>query len=557
MAKVSGSSLIVESLKKEGIKNLFILAGDHILPVLDVMADFDFKFYDTRHEQSAVHMADAWNRITGEPGLSMVTTPGHANAIPGLANAFHHESAVVHISGSAESSNLGMGAMQEIDQVGMAAPVVKGAWQVPSVARIPEYIAMAFRKALSSRQGPVHLTIPIDLQKSLVDDVDVRRYEPDEYRPSNRLQADRTNVDIAIKLLNAAEKPMVFAGTAAGYSSSPDQLREFIDITHLPLFTEDQARGLVSDDHPCCFGFGYLALNEAAKKLREADVVLLLGKKLDFTLNFGNTPPFKHGVKIIQVDPSEADIGRSRGVSVPILGDVGSVLDQFISEVPKYKWKKSSWLEELRLCRDKQDSDLETLAGTSTPMHAMSVHRKLREMIPADACLVFDGGDFNHFARSYYKALSPNKWLYLSTLGMIGTGVPVACAAKIAYPKNQVFLFTGDGSFGFNGMEYDLAVRHDLPFVGIMGNDGVWGIDYHIQIGLYGRPVATTLRQSRYDQVVQALGGHGELVSRPDELEPAVKRSLQSGLPALVNVITKPAISALAAASILKNKESV
>ena len=298
MPKVSGSHLIVESLKKEGIKNLFILAGDHILPVLDVMEDFDFKFYDTRHEQSAVHMADAWNRITGQPGVSMVTTPGHANAIPGLANALHHESAVVHISGSAESENLGMGSMQEIDQIGMAAPVVKGAWQIPSVARIPEYIAMAFRTALSSRKGPVHLTIPIDLQKSLVDENDVRKYEPQEYRASNRLQADRKNVGVAIKLLNEAEKPMIFAGPSAGYSASTEQLSEFIDTTYLPLFTEDQARGLVSDNHPYCFGFGYLALNEAAKKIKEADVVLLLGKKLDFTLNFGNTPPFKVGSKL-------------------------------------------------------------------------------------------------------------------------------------------------------------------------------------------------------------------------------------------------------------------
>ena len=554
MPKVSGSHLIVESLKKEGIKNLFILAGDHILPVLDVMEDFDFKFYDTRHEQSAVHMADAWNRITGQPGVSMVTTPGHANAIPGLANALHHESAVVHISGSAESENLGMGSMQEIDQIGMAAPVVKGAWQIPSVARIPEYIAMAFRTALSSRKGPVHLTIPIDLQKSLVDENDVRKYEPQEYRASNRLQADRKNVGVAIKLLNEAEKPMIFAGPSAGYSASTEQLSEFIDTTYLPLFTEDQARGLVSDNHPYCFGFGYLALNEAAKKIKEADVVLLLGKKLDFTLNFGNTPPFKAGAKIIQVDPSEADIGRSRGVSVPILGDIGSVLDQFISEASKYKWKKSSWLEELRSCKDKQESELEELADDNVPMHAMSVHKRLRKLISPNACFVFDGGDFNHFARSYYPALNPNKWVYLSTLGMIGTGVPVACAAKIAYPDDQVFLFTGDGSFGFNGMEYDTAVRHDLPFVGIMGNDGVWGIDYHIQMGLYQRPVATELRQSRYDQIVQALGGHGELVSHPNQLESAVKRSLESGLPSLINVTTKPAISALAAASILRNK---
>src|SRR5437867_11985498 len=217
MARVTGSHLICKALKLEGVKNIFALAGDHILPVLDVMADQDFRIIDTRYEQAAVHMADVWNRITEQPGVCMYTTPGFANAIPGLTNAMHSEGAVISIAGCADMHDLGKGAQQEIDQVGMAGPMTKGSFMVPDVRRIPEFIRRAMRLAFSGRRGPVHLTIPIDLQEGSVDEEQVVLYEPDEYRAKEAILAHPESVRRAIGLLRQAKKPLVIAGSAAGY----------------------------------------------------------------------------------------------------------------------------------------------------------------------------------------------------------------------------------------------------------------------------------------------------------------------------------------------------
>ncbi len=255
MARVKGTELISKALKLEGVTNIFALAGDHILPLLDLMVDQGFRFIDTRHEQAAVHMADAWGRITGMPGVCMYTTPGFANAIPGLTNAMHTESPVISIAGCADLSDLGRGAQQEIDQVAMAVPVTKGSFMVHDARRIPDFIARAVRLALTGRRGPVHLTIPIDVQEQVVDEDEVTFYSPDEYRARETMLSSPEQVRQAIALLRQAKRPMVLAGCAAGYTLSGDALRQFIETTRLPVFTEEQARGLISDDHPYAFGF--------------------------------------------------------------------------------------------------------------------------------------------------------------------------------------------------------------------------------------------------------------------------------------------------------------
>jgi len=554
MARVTGSHLICSALKLEGVTNIFALAGDHILPVLDVMADQDFRIIDTRHEQAAVHMADAWSRITEQPGICMYTTPGFANAIPGLTNAMHTESPVISIAGCADLHDLGRGAQQEIDQVGMATPTTKGSFMVHDVRRIPEFIARALRLAFSGRRGPVHLTIPIDIQEQSVDEDEVVFYKPDEYRPKASMQADPDLVRQAIALLRQAQKPLILAGSAAGYTLSGEALQRFIETTRLPVLTEEQSRGLISDDHPHAFGFFERGLNRAAAKVREADLVVLLGRKQDFTIGFCRPPNIATEAKIIQVDPSPLEIGRNRGVAVGMVGDVTSVLDQMTEEAAHHTWKQLPWLEELRAVRVAQATWAEDLARAETPMHALFVHKTLKSMLRPDDCLVFDGGDFCHFGRSLLPALKPKHWFYVSSLGMLGSSLPTALAAKIAYPNSRVIMLTGDGAFGFNGMEFDTAVRHNLNILAILGNDSAWGIDRQIQLGLYSRPVATDLLQTRYDQVVQGLGGYGELVSRPEDLEPALQRALASGRPALLNVVVQRAISPRAEAAIARRK---
>lgn len=554
MTLISGADLVCRALKLEGVTNIFGLAGDHILPVLDAMADQDFRIIDTRHEQAAVHMADAWARITERPGVCMYTTPGFANAIPGLTNSMHNESPVISIAGCADLHDLGRGGQQEIDQVHMAAPMTKGSFLVDDARRIPEFIRRAMRLAFSGRRGPVHLTIPIDLQEGSVDVEQVELYEPDEYRAKESMLADPESVRRAVALLRQARKPLIIAGSAAGYTLSGDALQRFIETTRLPILTEEQARGLISDDHPYAFGFFERGLNRVAAKVREADVVLLLGRKQDFTIGFCRPPHVASDAKIVQVDPSPLEIGRNRGVAVGMVGDVSSVLDQMTMEAASLIWKDLPWLDELREARASQSVWAENLARAETPMHALFVQKIIKSMLRSDDCLVFDGGDFCHFGRSLLPALKPKRWFYVSSLGMLGSSLPTALAAKVAYPDSRVVMFTGDGAFGFNGMEFDTAVRHGLNIVAILGNDSAWGIDRQIQLALYGRPVATELLQTRYEQVVQGLGGYGEFVERAEDLEPALHRAFASAKPALLNVAIQRAISPRAEAAIGRRK---
>jgi acetolactate synthase I/II/III large subunit len=552
--RITGSHLIGKALQLEGVRNIFTIAGDHILPVLDVMADADFRFIDTRHEQAAVHMADAWGRLTGQPGVSMYTTPGFANALPGLAHALHSESPVISISGSADLSELGRGAMQEIDQISAATPFTKGSWMVHDARRIPDFIARAVRTAYAGRRGPVHLTIPMDVQEQEVAEDEVTFFAPHEYRAEEHTFASPKLIQQAIELLHQAQRPFIIAGGPTGYAASGEVLRRFLELTQLPLFTEDLARGLVGDDHPLCLGFFERGLNRAARLLREADVVLLLGRKQDYTISYAQAPTIGANARIIQVDPSPAEIGRNRGVSVGIVGDIESVVEQMTQEAQKKTWKSLPWVPQLHAEQQEHAAWLDSLAKPETPMHAMYVHKTLGSLLRPDDCLVFDGGDFCHFGRAFYPARHPRRWWYIPTLGMLGSSLPTAIAAKLAYPDSRVVMLTGDGAFGFNAMEFDTAVRHHLPVVAVLGNDSAWGIDRQIQLGLYGRPVATDLLQSRYEMVVQGLGGHGEYVERPEDLRPALERAFAANKPALVNVAVQRAISPRAEAAIARRQ---
>ncbi len=551
MAKVTGSDLLIKALKAEGVDTVFGIAGDHILDMLDKMHDEDFRMVDFRHESGAVHAADSYSRILRRGAVTLSTTPGHANAVPALANAIHSEAPVINISGSADSPNLGRGAMQEFDQVGVAAPVTKGAWQVPSPERIPEYVALAFRTALSGRQGPVHLTIPHDFQAAEVDDAAAARYAPREHSLPQKVAGDSTQVERALQLLNRAERPLIMAGSSAGATADPETVQEFVEQTHIPFVSEDSARALIPDSHEYSIGLGYLPLNRAAQKVGEADVVLMLGKRLDYTLGFGGSPPFAQNAKVIVIDPSPAEIGRARTVEVGILGDLGPVVSQMSDAAKKLDWtRRDDWLASLRAEHDSWMAELYELASAADPIHPMFISETLQKFIDSDTHITYDGGDYCHFLRASIKRDKPFRFHNVSSFGMIGVGLPYALGAQVALPDERVVLAVGDGSFGFNGMEIDTMVRHNLPVKMIVGNNSIWGIDWQIQKGLYGRPVWTDLLPTRYDQVAQGLGAHSEHVTSFEQLEPAMKRAFDYNGPALVNVEIAQIISPVAEAAI-------
>ncbi len=551
---VSGAQIITRALREEGVDTIFTLAGDHILPLLDVLYDEGFRLIDCRHEQAAVHMAELWARMTGRLGVVAVTTPGHANALPGLINAMSTESPILNIAGSSDLRNFHRGIMQEIDQVGIARTVTKGAWLAHDPRRIPDLITTAIRTAFEGRRGPAHLTVPVDVQSAAVEEEEVRYFGAESYRRTQPIVASAEAVEQAVRVLRNAERPIIIASTPAAYGDWGGVYERLIETTKIPLLTEEASRGIVPDDHPYCFGFFDLSQHTAANLIREADAVLFLGKLLDFTIGFGFGPVIPNDATVIQVEPEATQAGRNRGVDLALIGDVGPIAAQLADEAAKSEWPERSWVERFRTAVAEHKVYLEQYVTDEVPLRSMLVHHTLAQRLRRDDVLVFDGGDYSYYGRAYLPALEPRSWYYLPNLGMLGQAVPMSIAAKLAKPDSRVFCITGDGAFGFNAMEVDTAVRHGLKVVFLVGNDAAWGIDKNLQVGLYGKAVITDLVPSRYDLVAQGLGAYAELVERPEELGPALDRALEVDGPALLNIRVQSQISPRAQAVVASRR---
>ena len=554
MPKLNGGHLFIRCLKQEGIEKVFTIVGDTILPLVDAAADEGIEFIDTRHEGAALHMADGYARITGRPACGIFTGgPGFSNAISALPAIYTSESPVVFVAGCAELPEKGMTAFQEIDQVNMAAPVTKGSWLIHDLKRIPEYVATAFRTATTGRPGPVHLTLPIDLQDAEISEEDLPQFLPQEYRPTGRPQGDPSLIEEAARLLRGARRPVIIAGNPARYSVAPEQLEKLAESTGIPVFTVEQARGLLDDEHPLCFGYADGALNPTARRFREADVALLLGKRLDHRYRYGGV--FSADAKLIQADPSPAEIGRNRGVAVGIQGDLGAVVDQItaaMSSSAASNEDKSAWVDQLRQDRNAWDEELRSKATGEAPMHPLDVYTGLEKHLDDDSVIIFDGGDYVQWGRAYMKARKPGHFMRLGPLSHLGAGIPYGMAAKLANPDSKVLVFIGDGAFGFYSMEYDTCIRHNLNITTVLGNDATWGIDKTFQVAYFGRAVGTDLRHIRYDRVVEAIGGYTEHVEEPGDVAAAVGRALASGQPSLVDVTVRSGASPLATAMIAR-----
>jgi acetolactate synthase-1/2/3 large subunit len=551
MASLTGAHLFIRCLKQEGIEKVFTIVGDTILPLVNAAAEEGIEFIDTRHEGAALHMADGYARITGRPAVGMFTGgPGFSNAISALPAVFTSESPVIFIAGCAELPEKGMTTFQEIDQTAMAAPVTKGSWLIHDRKRIPEFVATAFRTAMSGRPGPVHLTLPMDVQEQEISEDELPRYLPREYRSQGRSQGDPALIEEAAALLSGAKRPVIIAGNPARYSVAEEQLQSLAEATGIPVFTVEQARGLLDDEHPLCFGYADGALNPPARRFSEADVVLLLGKRLDHRYRYGDI--FSPAAQIIQADPSPAEIGRNRGVAVGLLGDLGALVDQLTAAIkPGSRDGIAPWVDQLREDRSAWLQEMRDKAG-GEPMHPMDVYSRVEHLIDRDTVIVFDGGDYVQWGRGYVKARRPGHFIRLGPLSHLGASIPYGMAAKLAYPGSKVLVFIGDGAFGFYAMEYDTCMRHNLAITTVMGNDHTWGIDKTFQLAYFNRAVATDLRSVRYDKLVETLGGYSEYAQTPEEVAPAVERALASGRPSLVNVAIRSEPSPLAAAMIAR-----
>jgi acetolactate synthase-1/2/3 large subunit len=528
-----GGRIVAAWLKAQGVDKVFALSGEHILPVFDGCAEEGIEVIATRHEQGAVLAAEAYARVTGRPGVAFVTAgPGVTNAVTGLAVANTSGSPVFLMSGRTSTKKRLTGTFQDVDGRAITEPVTKWADTVFDTERIPVYLEWGWRRMVGGRPGAVFLELPHDVLKGDAEAsvAPLRFAEPPGASP-DALAA-------ALKMLGEAERPMVIAGGGAFWSGAADALRAFAERTMIPVATLNAARGLLPDGHDSCIG----PLAESGLALLQADVILILGTKFDASVTFGGPPLFTGNEKIIQVDIEATSIGLNRVPDLPLLGDVATVLGQLTDGwdgKPKDEW-----------CRQAKETGVQMHAawdgmtsGEGSPVPPGRVVREVINEAGREAILVSDGGDSHTWAITTFPAYRPGSYLHThDALGTIGVGVPYALGAKAAQPDRPVVLCIGDGSFGFGALELETAARHNLPFTTVIMNNGAWGNIRHEQNRQFKHTDATKLSVASYEKLAEAFGGHAERVDDASQVGPAIRRAIDSGTPAVVNVITEPGV---------------
>lgn len=544
-----GADLLVETLVDCGVRHLFSLSGNQILPLYDATIGRDIDIIHTRHEATAVHMADVWGRLTDEPGVAAVTAgPGHFNALSALYMARMAESPLVLLSGHAPIAQLGMGAFQEVDQVAGARPVTKAAWIVREASHLVADVRRAMRIATKGRPGPVHLSLPDDVSTAIVDgNVDnscANADSADNVPTPPTLDGGQHEVEEMLGRIQAAERPLILAGSAMARGKRWQAAVDFATATASAILPMASPRG-VNDPH----------LHMAVNKLNQADLVILAGKKLDFSLKFGQAP-FSDGCKFIQIDADAEAETRTDSVLSFIHGDPLLLLGQAAALVRSQlagdtrsaggsevdaTTDRDAWASSVRAARSETPDHWQQLrTSTTRPIHPMRICAAVQPFLQDGAVFVSDGGEFGQWAQAGCESETR---IINGPSGSIGSALPMALGAQLMYPDRPVFVFVGDGTFGFGAIELDTAVRYGLPITVIIGNDARWNAEVQLQTNNYGadRTVACELLPTRYDQVAVALGAHGQRVEDPEQLTPAIERALASGLPSCINVVIEPA----------------
>jgi len=535
---LSGGQLAAKALKEAGVEVIFTLSGGHIMPLYEGCLDEGIKIVDVRHEQAAVHAADSWARCNpGKIGVAAITAgPGVTDGVTGVANAWRANSPILVFGGRGPFNNLRRGSLQEMDHIGVMRPITKYADACYESYRIPEYVELAIRHAISGTPGPAFLEIPMDIFMGQVEDDNV--IVPRIRTTAPRTSPDRVEVREALELLSKAERPMLMAGTAVKWSQAEDSMNSFINEIHLPTFCNGMGRGSVPWDSP-------QFLNRSRRDaLAQTDCIVLAGTLLDFRMRFGKSIP--DDAKVIQLDMDNILMGQNRQTDVPLVGNVACSFDLLAEEMKNQGMKLdfSAWLAELRELETAAEAKVQSaLNSDETPIDPQRMCKEVRDWLGTlgEPIVIGDGGDIVATAAKIIPVKGRGAWMDPGPLGTLGVGMPFALAAQLANPDKRVVIVYGDGSFGLNGFEFDTAVRFNLPIIGVIGNDGAWGQMMRPQGAMMGwdRLEGTLLNRTRYDKVVEALGGHGELVESPDEIRPALERAAASGKPALVNIMIR------------------
>jgi acetolactate synthase-1/2/3 large subunit len=529
---IRGADIVARTLDRAGLTNIFTLSGNHIMPLFDAAIGTRLNLIHVRHEGAAVHMADAWGRLSGMPGIALVTGgPGHANAVGALVTAQAAESPLVLLSGHASRDEIGRGAFQELPQAAIAAPLCKASWTAASAEGLGQDIERAVSIARSGRPGPVHVSLPFDLLEAKVEDSAASWAGDRDFGPAGvPLSADDASSILAA--LACAERPLIIAGPAMANRDGRALLRALADATRVPAIVMESPRGI---NDP--------SLGAFAQVLPQTDLIVLLGKPHDFTLRFADPPFVDPACRFIAVDPDRAMLDRVHREKGPrlvlgVVADARSAASVLTERAKSANNRAAGWRDQVDAALAYRPAEWDAPRSRNAKIHPVDLCRAIQPLLAGDpqAIFVSDGGEIGQWAQALINA--PRR-LINGVAGSIGSAIPFALAARLFEPRGPVIAVMGDGTFGLHMAEFDTAVRYDLPFVAVVGNDATWNAEYQIQLRAYGeaRTHGCEILPSRYDKVVEALGGHGDFVEGIDDLAPALERALASGKPACVNVM--------------------
>lgn len=548
MDKIIGGKLAADALIARGVDYIFTLSGGHITPIYQFLENSSVTLFDTRHEQAAVFMAEAWARMTRKPAVVMVTAgPGFTNALTGIASARLSNAPIILIAGCVGLDSVEKLDLQDMTQLPVIEPMVKKAFVCHLPERIPEYIDMAFRAAMSGRPGPVYLELPCNILNASVDPGLVKKMST----TLSSKPVDRDNTKKVVELLKAAKSPIVIGGSGIWYADAGKEFIEFVEKTGMPAFTAGAGRGVIPDTHPLCFESS-LAIRpgSAMITLMTTDLVLFVGGRLSLFYIFGEI--FPPNAKFIQVDIAENEIGRNRTVDLGIVSDAQAFLKELngildekaIGDTLKKQYEP--WLETVRTADKNGKNEAKAMWECSTmPIHPMRLAKEVNDfMNREDDIVVSDGGDTTTWMGMTRTVRAAGTYLDYGLYGSLAVGIPYANAAKLKYPDKRVILVTGDGSVGFNFMEFHTAMRKKLPIVVVIANDQSWGMIMHSQQLRMGHniPNGTELGWVDYHKMVEALGGFGVYVEKPEDIQPALTAAFASGKVACINVKVDPSV---------------
>jgi acetolactate synthase-1/2/3 large subunit len=521
-----GGQLALETLRRFGVEELYTLSGGHIFPLYDAAVQMGVRLVDVRHEQTATFAAEATAKLTRRPGVVALTAgPGVTNGVSATTTAWFNGAPLVVIGGRAGSRGWGRGALQEFDHVPVMQPITKLATTVAQTSDVAEVMYHAAQTATSAHRGPVFVDIPIDV---IYDRATVPMpVAPMSVRPAPDVDATTR----AAELLATATRPAIIAGSDVYYDGAWDALQAAAEWLRVPVFVNGLGRGCLPADHELAFSGARSLLK------RDADVVMVIGTPLDFRVSFGNFGDAKVAHVVDHPDRRATHVTPA----VSVAGDLAAILRAFAD----HRGPRSDhepWIAHLRDHeRALEAHDAPLLAAESDPIKPTRIYGELRKVLDRDAVVVCDGGDFVSYAGKYIDSFAPGCWLDPGPYGCLGTGMGYAMAARVLHPERQVVVMMGDGAAGFSLLDVDSLVRHGLPVVIVVGNNGCWALEKFPMTKLYGYHVAAELRpETRYDEVVAALGGAGEMITDARDLAPALARAFASGVPYLVNVITDP-----------------